>query len=113
MIFNSRKRYTNISPEGFAYQTLSANKSFGSRDAVNIKKSQQIRIYCKWRFASISGSNNTTQDDSDGENETKKAKGAQIVEKSNLDTIDMAQTQNKKKKVTKRKRTRSSKNMVK
>ena len=72
MISNSRKRNTKISPEGFANWTLSADESFGSRDTVNRKKSQQIRIHCKRRFASISGSNNITQDVSDGENETKK-----------------------------------------
>ena len=72
MISNSRKRSTKISPEGFANWTLSADESFGSKDTVNRKKSQQIRIHCKQRFASISGSINITQDISDGENETKK-----------------------------------------
>ena len=113
MISNSRKGYTNISPEGYAHWTLSADKSFGSRDTVNRKKSQQIRIHCKRRFASISGSNKITQDVSDSENKTKKANGIQVIEKSNIDTVDMTQTQNKKKKVIKKRKTRSSKNMEK
>ena len=112
MISNSRKRSTKISPEGFANWTLSADENVGSRDIVNKNKSQQIRIHCKRRFASISGSNNITQDVSDGEKEAQKRKGAQVSKKSNLDTIDMIQTQNKKKKVTKKWRTRSSKNVV-
>ena len=52
----------------------------GSRDAANIKKSQDIEIHCKGRFVSISGLVNITQDDSDGGNKTKKAKGGQIIE---------------------------------
>ena len=102
MISNSRKRNTNISPEGFAHWILSADENVGSRDTINKKKSQQIRIHCKRRFASISGSNNITQDVSDGENETKKAKGAQVIEKSNLDRIYMTQTQNKRRRLLKK-----------
>ena len=115
MISNLRKRSTNISPEGFEYWTLSANESFGSRNTINRKKTQQIRIHCKWIFASISGSTKITQDDSDNENEKKKTKGKQVIEKSNLDTVDMTQTQThkKKKKIIRKRRTRSSKNMEK
>ena len=39
-LISNSKRYTNISPEGFAHWTLSVNKNFSSRDAINIKKSQ-------------------------------------------------------------------------
>ena len=113
MISNSRKRITKISPEGFAHWTLSADESFGSGDTVNRKKSQQIRIHCKRRFASISGSTKITQDVSDSENKAKKTKRTQVIEKCNVDTVDMTQTQNKKKKVIKKRRTRSSKNMEK
>ena len=80
MISNSRKGYIKISPEGFAQWTLSTNENLGSRNAANIKKSQDIRIHCKQRSVSISGSTNITQDVSDGENKTKKAKGAQVIE---------------------------------
>ena len=45
---------------------------------------------------SISGSTKITQEVSDGENEAQKRKGTQVNKKSNLDTIDMTQTQNKK-----------------
>ena len=61
---------------------------------------------------SISGSTKITQDVSDGENEAQKRKKTQVNKKSNLATVDMTQTQNKKKKVTKKRRTRSSKNIV-
>ena len=108
-----KKEYKDI-PEGFAHWTLSADESFGSRDTVNRKKSQQIRIHCKRRFASISGSNKITQDVSDSEKEAKKSNRTEVIEKSNVDTVDMTKTQNnKKEKVTRKRRTRSSKNMEK
>ena len=112
MISNSRRRSTQIPPEGFAQWTLSANENLGSRDVVNKNKLQQISVHYKWRFKSISGSTKITQDVSDGENEPQKRKGTQVSKKSNLATIDMTQTQNKEKKVTWKRRTTSSKNMV-
>ena len=106
-----KKGYANISQEGFAQWTLCANENFGSRDAVNIKKSLDIKFHCKQRFVSFSGINTVTQDDSDGENGTKKRKAIQSIKDSNLDTIDMTQSQNNIKKVFKKRRTRSSRSM--
>ena len=92
MLSNSRKRNTKISPEGFANWTLSADENLDSRDAINKNKLEQISIHYKQMFASISGSAKITHDGSDGENEAQKRKGTQVNKKSNLDTIDMAQT---------------------
>ena len=78
MISSSSRRSTKIPPEGFAQWTLSANESLGSRDAVNKNKLEQISVYYKQRFASISGSAKITQDVSDGENEAQKRKGTQV-----------------------------------
>ena len=58
---------------------------------------QHISIYYKQTFASISGSNNITQDDSDSKNETQKRKGAQVIKNFNLEMVDITQTQNFKK----------------
>ena len=102
MISSSSRRSTKIPPEGFAQWTLSANESLGSRDAVNKNKLEQISVNYKQRFASISGSAKITQDVSDGENEAKKRKGTQVNKKCNLDTIDMTQTQNKKRRLLRR-----------
>ena len=111
MISNSRRRSTKIPPEGFAQWALSANKNLGSRDAVNKNKLQQINVHYKQRFLSISGSTKITQDVSDSENEAQKRKGTQVIEKADVDTIDMTQTQNNKKKIIRKRRTRSSRHM--
>ena len=91
MISNSRRRSTKI-PQ----KDLHNGHYLQMKMLVQEILLQQISIYYKQRFVSISGSTKITQEVSDGENETQKRKGAQVSKKSNLDTIDITQTQNKK-----------------